>query len=47
MLSRATAGLVGHKFLFVLPGSSNAVRLALSRLILPQMAHMLAQVAGT
>ena len=45
MLSRAVAGLVGRKLVFVLPGSSNAVRLALARLILPQMSHMLAQVA--
>ena len=46
MLSRAVGGLAGRKFLFALPGSSHAVKLALARLILPQMAHMLAQLRG-
>jgi molybdenum cofactor biosynthesis protein B len=40
MLSRAVAGLCGGSFLFCLPGSSNAVRLALSALILPNLAHL-------
>jgi molybdopterin biosynthesis enzyme MoaB len=47
MLSRATAGLAGRVLLFVLPGSTGAVRLAMDRLILPELAHMLAQVRAT
>lgn len=43
MLSRATAGMVGGKAVFLLPGSPAAVRLALERLILPELAHLLAQ----
>jgi molybdopterin adenylyltransferase len=44
MLSRATAGTVGRKAIFVLPGSENAVRLALTRLILPELGHVVQQV---
>lgn len=40
MLSRATAGTVGASLLFAMPGSTNAVRLALQQLILPQLAHL-------
>lgn len=43
MLSGATAGLVGRKAVFLLPGSPAAVRLALRSLILPEIAHLLAQ----
>lgn len=41
MLSRATAGLAGETLLFALPGSPAAVELALDRLILPELAHLL------
>jgi len=41
MLSRAIAGLVRGKPLFALPGSTAACELALSRLILPETAHLL------
>lgn len=44
MLSRATAGVAWGKALFVLPGSPAAVRLAIERLILPELDHLLAQV---
>jgi len=44
MLSRAVGGLAGRKFVFALPGSVHAVRLAMTRLILPQTAHMLNQL---
>lgn len=44
MLSRAVAGVVGKDLLFCLPGSPNAVKLAMKELILPEMGHMLAQV---
>jgi molybdenum cofactor biosynthesis protein B len=43
MLSRATAGLVGDKALFLLPGSPGAVALAMEKLILPEAAHLLGQ----
>jgi molybdopterin adenylyltransferase len=39
MLSRATAGLYRGLVLFSVPGSVNAVRLALEKLILPVIGH--------
>lgn len=45
MLSRACAGIAGGKVLFVLPGSENAVRLAMTRLILPEVGHVLREIA--
>jgi molybdopterin adenylyltransferase len=45
MLSRATAGTVQQKAVFVLPGSENAVRLALTKLILPELGHVLQQLS--
>ena len=44
MLSRATAGTVGRKAVFVLPGSESAVRRAMTRLILPELGHVLQQL---
>lgn len=44
--SRATAGLRGTTLIFSLPGSSNAVRLAMDALILPELAHLTQQVKG-
>jgi molybdenum cofactor biosynthesis protein B len=43
MMSRAVAGLSAEAILFVLPGSKNAVELAMQRLILPQIGHLLAE----
>ncbi len=40
MLSRATAGLVGRTVVFSMPGSPAAVRLAMTRLIVPELAHL-------
>jgi len=40
MLSRATAGVTGGALVFSLPGSPNAVELALDKLILPELAHL-------
>jgi molybdenum cofactor biosynthesis protein B len=45
MLSRATAGLVGQRVVFSVPGSPGAVRLALERLILPELAHVVREAA--
>ena len=39
-LSRAVAGAVGAKFVACLPGSRNAVRLAVEKLLAPEMAHV-------
>ncbi len=43
MMSRATAGLIDGAVLFALPGSRNAVELAMTRLILPQVGHFLVE----
>jgi molybdenum cofactor biosynthesis protein B len=40
MLSRASAGVRGSTLVFSMPGSSGAVRLAMDRLILPQLGHL-------
>lgn len=40
MLSRALAGLVDDTLLFAMPGSKNAVQLAMEKLIIPELPHM-------
>ena len=40
MLSRAVAGLAGETLIFAMPGSTNAVRLAMSKLIIPELPHL-------
>ena len=45
MLSRATAGTVGRKAIFALPGSEKAVRLALTRLVIPELGHIIQQLS--
>jgi len=40
MLSRALAGKIRNKAIFLLPGSPNAVKLALKKLILPEIRHI-------
>ncbi len=40
MMSRATAGVVNGTVIISMPGSSAAVRLAMEKLILPELAHM-------
>ena len=40
MLSRACAGVVNGKIVFALPGSPNAVTLAMTRLIIPELGHI-------
>lgn len=44
LLSRAVGGTAGQSAVFVMPGSSAAVRLALERLILPEIGHLLGQL---
>lgn len=40
MLSRAIAGRMGRVLIFCLPGSTNAVRLAADKLIVPELPHL-------
>jgi molybdenum cofactor biosynthesis protein B len=44
MISRATAGIINGKILFCLPGSKAAVKLGLTKLILPGLGHLLWEV---
>ncbi len=44
MLSRAEAGVVGGVLVFLLPGSPAAVELAMQRLIVPELAHLVGQL---
>jgi molybdenum cofactor biosynthesis protein B len=41
MMTRATAGVAGGKAIFCLPGSPDGVTTAVSRLIIPELGHML------
>ena len=43
MLSRACAGTIGRVVVISLPGSENAVRLAMTKLIVPELGHMVQQ----
>ena len=45
MMSRATAGLAGGRIVVSLPGSEAAVRLAMERLLLPELGHMVQQAS--
>ena len=45
MLSRATAGVYRDTLFFSTPGSPNAVELALHKLILPELKHLVWEVA--
>ncbi len=44
VLSRALAGTAERTVVYVMPGSSAAVRLAMDRLILPELAHVVGQL---
>lgn len=44
MLSRATAGIASGCVIFMLPGSEAAVRLGVSRLILPELGHIVREL---
>ena len=44
MLSRATAGIAGGCAIFMLPGSEAAVRLAMEKLILPELGHVVREI---
>jgi molybdopterin adenylyltransferase len=44
IMSRATAGIVKGRVLFSTPGSENAVRLAMEKLILPELGHLVKEL---
>jgi molybdenum cofactor biosynthesis protein B len=45
--SRAVAGVYQGKLVFSIPGSTNAVKLALQQLILPELVHLVTQLRGS
>jgi molybdenum cofactor biosynthesis protein B len=45
MLSRACAGLAQRKVIISLPGSENAVRLAMTKLVLPELGHLVREAS--
>jgi molybdenum cofactor biosynthesis protein B len=47
MLSRASAGVIGDRIVFSIPGSPAAVRLALERLIVPELGHLVGELRRT
>lgn|ERR1700722_3897033 len=44
MLSRAVGGVARGKLVFAMPGSTKAVELAMTKLILPELRHLVSQV---
>jgi molybdenum cofactor biosynthesis protein B len=44
MLSRAIGGVASGKLLFAMPGSTKAVELAMTKLILPELRHLLGEL---
>lgn len=44
MLSRATAGVYRGKLVAAMPGSTNAVRLAMTKLLLPELGHLVYEI---
>jgi molybdenum cofactor biosynthesis protein B len=47
LLSRALAGLARGRVVFVVPGSRGAVRLAMEKLILPEIGHLAGEAVKT
>jgi molybdenum cofactor biosynthesis protein B len=45
MMSRAAAGTAKGKAIFVLPGSPDAVKLAMTKLIVPELGHVVQQLS--
>ncbi len=45
MLSRACAGLAKGRVIISLPGSENAVRLAMTKLVLPELGHLVREAS--
>jgi molybdopterin adenylyltransferase len=44
IMSRATAGIINGRVLFSIPGSEHAVRLAMEKLILPELSHLVREL---
>jgi molybdopterin adenylyltransferase len=44
ILSRAVAGVCGNTAVFSTPGSSGAVKLAMSRIIIPELRHVMREI---
>jgi molybdopterin adenylyltransferase len=44
IMTRATAGTINGRVLFSVPGSEHAVRMAMEKLILPELGHMIQQL---
>ncbi|MFD1848492.1 MogA/MoaB family molybdenum cofactor biosynthesis protein [Oceanobacillus bengalensis] len=44
ILSRATCGIANHRVIFCLPGSTSAVTLAMEKIILPEIGHMVMEL---
>jgi molybdenum cofactor biosynthesis protein B len=44
MLSRAIGGIARGKLIFCMPGSTKAVELAMTQLILPELPHLLREL---
>jgi molybdenum cofactor biosynthesis protein B len=47
LLSRAVAGLLAGRVVFVLPGSRGAVRLAMEKLVVPELGHLAGEAVKT
>ncbi|MBW2228781.1 MAG: molybdenum cofactor biosynthesis protein MoaB [Deltaproteobacteria bacterium] len=47
ILSRALAGLARGRVVFVIPGSTGAVRLAMEKLIVPELGHLAGEAVKT
>jgi molybdenum cofactor biosynthesis protein B len=47
VMSRAAAGLIGSTVVFCMPGSLNACKLACTRLIFPELGHLVKHLKGT
>jgi molybdenum cofactor biosynthesis protein B len=45
MMSRASAGIVAGKVVVLLPGSEAAVRLALEKLLIPELGHLVREAS--
>jgi molybdenum cofactor biosynthesis protein B len=46
IMSRATAGLIGSTVVFCMPGSLSACKLACTRLIFPELGHLVKHLKG-
>jgi molybdenum cofactor biosynthesis protein B len=44
MMTRATAGIARGTAIFILPGSEHAVRLGMTKLILPELGHVIREL---